>query len=70
MKLAWQTDGQNLGYERPENKYAKIHAKNQTIANFLYARYLVKWFIQIYSALFGDTMSVSIWMGTNMMAVN
>lgn len=57
MKLAWQTDGQNLGYKRPENKYANIHAKNQTIAT---------WFIEIYNAFYGDTTSVSISMGTNM----
>ena len=61
MKLAWQTDGQNLGYERPENKYAKDPCQESDYS---------KWFIEIYSAFYGETMSVSISMGTNMVAAN
>lgn len=30
----------------------------------------IKWFIEIHSAFYGDTMSVSISMGTNMVAAN
>ena len=46
-------------WEMKEDKYTKSLAKNQ-VCNISYVRYLEKGFTQIYKALYGDAMLVSL----------
>ena len=47
-------------WEMKEDKYTKGLAKTQVCAMFHYARYSEKLSTQIYKALYGDTMLVSL----------